>query len=63
MQLIEIKDGGITRPKYYDMPVGVIHLIVSDREAEPQTITGLCCPEHKSGIIAELKKMAWEVDQ
>lgn len=63
MQLIEVKDGGITRPKYFDIQIGVIHLVVSERESDPHTITGYCNPAHKSGIIAAMNKVIWEVDQ
>lgn len=60
MTVIDIRDGGKAFNERYDVTVGVIHLVVQDRESQPIKIAGYCWPEEKTEHIERLKRIVWE---
>lgn len=60
MHLIKIKDAGLARNEKYNVTVGVIHLLVSNRGEAPSKVTGFCDPKNKPDIMSALRKIIWE---
>jgi len=62
MNVIDVKDGGLAMAKTdtRSITVGVIQLVVSNRGAKPETITGYCRREAKEGIMNVIKQIIWE---
>ena len=62
MNLIDVKNGGLVMVKteHRIITVGVIQLVVSNRGAKPETITGYCRREAKEGIMNVIKQIIWE---